>query len=81
MMLLIHRSEQLPDKRHLLYDKCIYNLLNVRPEVKGSEGALLPIGNWRPIDSDERMQRVARLAYNVQSGGFPNRGQYMLPPG
>jgi len=59
MMLLISRSRPLPDKRHLLYDACIENLLTALPNRKQQEGALLGREQWRPDDSEERM-RVPR---------------------
>ncbi|MEM8963011.1 MAG: metallophosphoesterase [Acidobacteriota bacterium] len=45
MMLLLSRSEPLPDKRHLLYERCIWNLLNNIPQRKESTGARGQLGN------------------------------------
>src|SRR4029079_12654195 len=66
MMLLISRSRPLPDKRHLLYEACIENLLTALPSRKEQEGALLGREQWRPDDSEERMRVVAALAAGLQ---------------
>lgn len=76
MMLLISRSETLPDKRHQLYDRCIHNLLTALPQTRASGGALDLAHQWRPTDSDERRRVVARLAFDLQDSGYKsaNRG-------
>ncbi len=68
MMLMISRSGPLPDKRHLLYEACVTNLLMALPDLKAEEGALLAHGQWRPEDSEERKRVVARLAFQLQKG-------------
>jgi TIR domain/NACHT domain len=68
MMLLIARSKPLPDKRHLLYEECIKNLLTALPDRKEEEGALTLREQWRPGDSEERMRVVADLAYRLKAG-------------
>lgn len=70
MMLMIGRAKPLPDKRHLLYEACIDNLLQAIPEKREREGATLLVDQWRPDDSQERWRVVARLAFEVQSQGF-----------
>jgi len=59
--------EPLPNKRHLLYEACIENLLTAPPAREPEEGALLRHKQWRPDDSEERMRVVAALAHGVQS--------------
>src|SRR5262249_17223371 len=46
MLLLINRSRPLPDKRHLLYEACVENLLTALPNRKEQEGALLGCEQW-----------------------------------
>ncbi len=70
MMLLISRSRPLPDKRHLLYEACIENLLHALPERRESDGVLTSEDQWRPRDSEERMRIVAALAFRLQSEGY-----------
>jgi 3',5'-cyclic AMP phosphodiesterase CpdA len=70
MMLLIGRSRPLPDKRHLLYEACIDNLLTALPDRKTEEGALLLREQWRPEDSEERKRVVAGLAHAIQNSGY-----------
>ncbi len=70
MMLLISRSRPLPDKRHLLYDACIDNLLTALPDRKAEEGALLTHEQWRPEDSEERKRVIAALAFALQDDGY-----------
>jgi 3',5'-cyclic AMP phosphodiesterase CpdA len=70
MMLLIGRSRPLPDKRHLLYEACIDNLLTALPDRKAEEGALLLPEQSRPEDSEERKRVVARLAFVLQEEGY-----------
>lgn len=70
MILMIGRAKPLPDKRHLLYEACIDNLLQAIPEKREREGATLHEDQWRPDDSQERWRVVARLAFEVQSQGF-----------
>jgi 3',5'-cyclic AMP phosphodiesterase CpdA len=70
MMLLIGRSRPLPDKRHLLYEACIDNLLTALPDRKAEEGALLLHEQWRPEDSEERKRVVAGLAFALQDEGY-----------
>lgn len=79
MMLLVSRSEQLPDKRHLLYEKCIYNLLTSLPDRRKDSGALVSSGQWCPEDSEERKRSVARLAFAVQTSGYDS-GQRSASP-
>jgi len=66
MMLIISRSRPLPDKRHLLYEACIENLLTALPKRKEQEGALISREQWRPDDSEERMRVVAAVAAGLQ---------------
>jgi hypothetical protein len=77
MMLLISRSRPLPDKRHLLYEACIENLLTALPQRKEEEGALLQWEQYRPADSETRMRVVARFAFRLQKSGYKenNRSQ------
>jgi len=70
MMLGIHSVEPLPDKRHRLYEACIRNLLANLPERKAEEGARSGSDQWCPPDSEERLQVVARLAFELQIGGY-----------
>ncbi|HVT18944.1 MAG TPA: metallophosphoesterase [Thermoanaerobaculia bacterium] len=70
MLLLVGHSQPLPDKRHLLYEKCVDALLHARPEQKTAEGALAGSHLWTPPDLDRRRRWVATLAYNVQSAGY-----------
>lgn len=67
MMLLLGRSRPLPDKRHLLYEACIDNLLNALPRRREELGALAQPDQWRPEDSEERKRVVAALAHGLQS--------------
>lgn len=73
MMLLISRSESLPDKRHQLYDRCIHNLLTALPQTRADGGALDLKTQWRPEDSDERRRVVARLAFDLQNSGYESK--------
>jgi hypothetical protein len=75
MMLLISRSEQLPDKRHLLYGKCIDNLLTSLPARREEGGVLLPTNHWRPEDSELRRQAIAALAHAIQLQGYEGRAR------
>ncbi|HZF11744.1 MAG TPA: TIR domain-containing protein [Thermoanaerobaculia bacterium] len=75
MMLLISRSRPLPDKRHLLYEVCIENLLTALPQKREEEGALLQREQWRPEDSEERLRVVAALAFGVQAEGYKKRSR------
>src|SRR5262249_24505223 len=70
MMLLISRSRPLPDKRHLLYEVCIENLLTALPQRREEEGVLIQREQWRPEDSEERLRVVASVAFGVQSEGY-----------
>lgn len=73
MMLLISRSRPLPDKRHLLYEECIDNLLTAIPKRRAEQGALSLPDQWRPEDSEERMRVVAGLAFKLQDKEYKNR--------
>jgi hypothetical protein len=75
MMLLISRAEPLPEKRHLLYEKCVSNLLTALPERRAEAGALLPRESWRPEDSEYRKQCLASLAHGVQTTGPAHHGR------
>ncbi len=66
MMLFLSRSERLPEKRHLLYERCLHNLLNAREQ----RGVLLSREQWRPSDNEVCMQVVASLAHSLQVKGF-----------
>jgi TIR domain/NACHT domain len=79
MMLLITRSRSLPAKRHLLYQACVENLLTALPDRKEDEGALMPHQQWRPPDSEERMQLVAGLAFRLQTGDERSSGDRSSP--
>src|SRR3990172_6621208 len=70
MMLLISRSSPLPDKRYQLYQKCIENLLTAIPERRAEEGVQSFNEQWRPDDSDKRLQVLAHLAYTIQEKGY-----------
>jgi hypothetical protein len=70
MMLLISRDRPLPDKRHLLYEECIRNLLSARPEQRELEGARLQHDQWRPQDSSERWRALAAMAFQMQRAGY-----------
>lgn len=70
MMLLISRDRPLPDKRHLLYEECLRNLLSARPDQGEKEGVRLHQGQWRPVDSAERWRAVAALAFKMQTAGY-----------
>lgn len=72
MMLLISRTQPLPDKRHQLYEACIVNLLAALPDRRQHEGAQLSRDQWRPDNSEERMRVLARLAYTLQTSGLVN---------
>lgn len=72
MMLLISRTQPLPDKRHQLYEACIENLLTAPRE---REGALLLAEQWRPEDRDERLRVVAALAFHTQVEGYRYRNR------
>ena len=67
MMLLISRTQPLPDKRHQLYEACVENLLTAPRE---REGALLLPAQWRPEDRDERLRVVAALAFRAQAEAY-----------
>jgi 3',5'-cyclic AMP phosphodiesterase CpdA len=70
MMLMIGRAKPLPDKRHLLYQDCVDNLLQALPEKRRREGARELDAHWRPADSEERWRVVARLAFEMQSESY-----------
>ncbi|WP_170229425.1 NACHT domain-containing protein [Polyangium fumosum] len=74
MMLFVHRSRPLPDKRHELYRVCLDNLLSARPRAKEVEGARAPSAMFRPDDAAERMRAVAELAHGMQQNGFQAQG-------
>ncbi|HVK71356.1 MAG TPA: NACHT domain-containing protein, partial [Polyangium sp.] len=74
MMLFVHRSRPLPDKRHELYRVCLDNLLSARPRAKEVEGARTPSAMFRPDDAAERMRAVAELAHGMQQNGFQEQG-------
>ena len=78
MMLLISRSRPLPDKRHLLYEACIENLLTAIPKRRAEQGALSLPDQWRPEDSEERMRVVATLAYNLQEKGYGQLNRFAI---
>lgn len=75
MMLLISRSRPLPDKRHLLYQACIENLLTALPDRREEEGVLLLADQWRPENSEERFRVVAELAFQIQNEGYQDSGR------
>ena len=75
MMLFVHRSRPLPDKRHELYRVCLDNLLSARPRAKEVEGARAPSAMFRPEDAAERMRAVAELAHSMQSSGYKEQGR------
>ncbi len=70
MMLLISRASPLPDKRHLLYQKCVENLLTALPDRRQEEGVLATREQWRPDDSEERLRIVATIAFQMQEAGY-----------
>jgi predicted phosphodiesterase len=70
MMLLVGHSQPLPEKRHLLYEKCIDALLLARPEQKAAEGALVGRHVWCPPGIEERRRWAAALAHGVQTEGY-----------
>jgi NACHT domain len=69
MMLLISRSSPLPDKRHLLYQKCVENLLTALPDRRQEEGAEITRDQWRPTDVEERLRVTAAIAFSMQTAG------------
>jgi 3',5'-cyclic AMP phosphodiesterase CpdA len=73
MMLLISRDRPLPDKRHLLYEECIKNLLSSRPDQGEREGVRLHQGQWKPLDSAERLRALAALAFQMQTAGYARK--------
>ena len=73
MMLLISRSAPLPDKRHLLYDECVKNLLTALPDQLESDVAGIPSYRWRPPDGEARRRAAAELAYRMQTAGYEKR--------
>lgn len=75
MMLLISRSRPLPDKRHLLYEVCLENLLNAIPKRRADQGVLSLSDQWRPEDSEERLRVVAALAFRLQEEGYRQRNR------
>ena len=75
MMLLVGHSQPLPEKRHLLYEKCIDALLLARPEQRIAEGALVGRHVWCPPGIEERRRWVAALAYGVQTRGYKERSR------
>ena len=75
MMLFVHRSRPLPDKRHELYRVCLDNLLSARPRAKEVEGAQVPSVMFRPEDAAERMRAVAELAFRMQQYGYQEQGR------
>jgi hypothetical protein len=75
MMLMISKSSPLPDKRHLLYQKCIDALLNAVPDRRQEEGAVFGRNQWRPDDSEERLRIVANLAFHIQEQGYEETGR------
>nr|WP_275939318.1 NACHT domain-containing protein [Polyangium spumosum] len=75
MMLFVHRSRPLPDKRHELYRVCLDNLLSARPRSKEAEGARAPSVMFRPDDAAERMRVVAELAHAMQTRGYQEQGR------
>src|SRR6185503_5693758 len=75
MMLLISRDRPLPDKRHILYEECIKNLLNARPGQREKEGAQLTEDQWRPPDAEERLRVVAAMAFGMQDHGYKRVGR------
>ncbi|NNC14834.1 NACHT domain-containing protein [Corallococcus exiguus] len=78
MMLLISRDRALPDKRHLLYEQCIRNLLSARPDQGEREGVRLHQDQWRPTDSAERLRALSALAFGMQAAGYTkSRGQFV----
>jgi 3',5'-cyclic AMP phosphodiesterase CpdA len=70
MMLMIGRAKPLPDKRHLLYQDCVDNLLQALPEKRRKEGARELDEHYRPADSEERWRVVARLAFEMQGESY-----------
>ena len=79
MMLFLSRSQPLPDKRHLLYRDCINNLLTARPRDREEGGALFTPDQWRPPDSEARMQALAALAYGLQTAGYKRLPSWESP--
>ncbi len=74
MMLVISRSEPLPDRRHRLYDRLFCHLLARREKADRDE--------WRPDDEKERQKAVAAMAFRMQderSGGDEAKGIVYQP--
>jgi hypothetical protein len=67
MMLMISRTEVLPDKRHKLYERCITNLLEAIPKFQEGQGVRQHAQEWRPDDTEERMRVVSELAFRMKS--------------
>ncbi len=65
MMLVISRSNPLPDKRHKLYDVVVRGLLNTLRREEG--GAKDPLSTWRPDDPEDRLRAAAGLAFAMKS--------------
>jgi hypothetical protein len=80
MMLLISRSRPLPDKRHLLYEACIENLLTAIPKRRAEQGALSLPDQWRPEDSEERMRVVAAMAFKLQEQAYGKHSRSSIVP-
>lgn len=73
MMLLISRSRELPDKRHRLFEACIWNFLVDIPRRKVATGMVTSLDHWLPDDGAERLQVVARMAHTLQEQGYHAR--------
>jgi len=78
MMLIISRSSPLPDKRHVLYDLCIRNLLSALPDRREAEGVALLREQWRPDDGEERLRATAQLAAGLQTEWYRSRERRQL---
>jgi len=71
MMLLLHRTSPLPDRRHRLYDACLRSFLSARIDRAEREGVQRQADQWRPDDTLERWRTAEQLAHGVQAGEAP----------
>jgi len=68
MMLLLHRTSPLPDRRHRLFDACLRSFLSARIDRAESEGVQPQADHWRPDDALERWRTAEQLAHGAQAG-------------
>lgn len=78
MMLLVHRSSPLPDRRHRLYETCLRSLLSARVDRAERQGAQLQPNQWRPDDMQERWRAAEQLAYGLLAEGARKRAEWQF---